>query len=490
MKVFKKALLIALVVLLLLVPTVTPFAVALSLPPVYDTTYFGALDEKYERLNSLDREKIVVIGGSSVAFGLDSKKLEEYTGMPVVNFGLYADLGTKMMLDLSLSGIGKGDIVVLSPELDPQTLSLYFNSRSALSAIDSDYSMLFSLPVGDMISCAASMWEFSMDKLERHRSDVEIELDSIYRSEYFNEYGDFGLDRPANIMPMGYDENNMISLTDEALDNEFLAFCDYLNKFILKCRLKGASVCFSYAPMNSLALTDKSAEKAEQMADRAEFCEHLEENIDCTFISSIDDYILDPGYFYDTNYHLNNAGALLRTIRLAKDIKLEYGLLDTVIKDSEPEAPRYSTFDPRFDGEDDPNSRFFTFSTAPNGAYIITGLTEEGKGEKILTLPLGKDGLKVFSIANGALDGAAVETLVIPEDSNIMIIANDALTGAEKLTRLEIYKMNASDIMPPAYITDVHRSFKIHVPIGSDYSNEYDWSKLGSEIFVYDLLSS
>ena len=50
--------------------------------------------------------------------------MEEMIGMPVVNFGLYATLGTKLMLDLSLGAIKKGDVVVIAPETDPQTYSL------------------------------------------------------------------------------------------------------------------------------------------------------------------------------------------------------------------------------------------------------------------------------------------------------------------------------------------------------------------------------
>ena len=118
--------------LAVLLPFVSVVAFAVSMPPQYTDTFVGELNEKVERLNSIDEPKIVVVGGSSVAFGLDSALLEKYTGMPVVNFGLYAALGTKVMLDLSRGGIKEGDIVILAPELDAQTLSLYFSSDTTL----------------------------------------------------------------------------------------------------------------------------------------------------------------------------------------------------------------------------------------------------------------------------------------------------------------------------------------------------------------------
>jgi len=201
MTITKKILAVVIAVVLIISPFVFVTVFAMALPPQYSDTFFGALNEKYDRLNDTEGEKIVVVGGSSVAFGLDSARLEAYTGMPVVNFGLYADLGTKIMLDLSLSGISEGDIVILAPELDTHSLSLYFNNKSALSALDDDYSMMRHLPMGDKLSCLGAMYPFALDKYSRYTSDTKTAVDTVYRAEYFNEYGDFALDREENTMP-------------------------------------------------------------------------------------------------------------------------------------------------------------------------------------------------------------------------------------------------------------------------------------------------
>ena len=121
----KKSLVIIAAILVIVIPVGILFGMLFMLPPQYSNTFVGELDEKYNRLMEIDEPKIIVVGGSSVAFGLESEIIEEYTGMPVVNFGLYAALGTKVMLDLSKDGINEGDIVVLAPELDPQTMSMY-----------------------------------------------------------------------------------------------------------------------------------------------------------------------------------------------------------------------------------------------------------------------------------------------------------------------------------------------------------------------------
>ena len=107
--------------LCVLIPFGTVAAIGFGLPSQFGNTFLGELENKIDRLYSLDKPKIVVIGGSSVPFGVDSKLTEKALGMPTVNFGLYATLGTKMMLDISKGAIKKGDIIVIAPDTDAQT---------------------------------------------------------------------------------------------------------------------------------------------------------------------------------------------------------------------------------------------------------------------------------------------------------------------------------------------------------------------------------
>ena len=84
---------------MIILPFISVITLAVSLPAQFDQSFVGALSDKCERLYSIDEPKIVIVGGSSVAFGIDSALIEKYTDMPVVNFGMYAALGTKLMLE-------------------------------------------------------------------------------------------------------------------------------------------------------------------------------------------------------------------------------------------------------------------------------------------------------------------------------------------------------------------------------------------------------
>lgn len=104
----KKRIIIYVIYLLtafLVIPSVIAI-VGFATPPQCSATYYAVLGDMYTRLKNTDGKKIVIIGTSSVAFGVDSALMESELALAgenysVVNFGLYGALGTKVMLDLS-----------------------------------------------------------------------------------------------------------------------------------------------------------------------------------------------------------------------------------------------------------------------------------------------------------------------------------------------------------------------------------------------------
>ena len=471
-----KRIIISLVLALVIIlsPFLFVFSFAVLSPAQFDNSFVGVLDEKVERLDSIREDKIVVVGGSSVAFGLDSALLEEYTGMPTVNFGLYAALGTKLMLDLSLDGISEGDIVVLAPELDVETLSLFFSSENTLRAIDGSFSLLSRLRGENIFGVLSGMWDFSAEKLGYMKNpEKKPNPDGVYNAKSFNSYLDISYPREENIMYLYADRVNTVKLKTEYYGEAFLEFCDYLNEYIESAENKGARVYFSFCPVNEMGIEEGTTEE-----HKAAFVKMLKDNIDCEFISEINNYILDAGYFYDTNFHLNDTGVKVRTMRLARDIKFAADITEGVVPKEEPKAPALPNIDITFLGEDE-NAKYFTYAPDAFDAYTVTGLTEEGKKQTVLTLPLGADGIKVKSISEGAFSGALATTVIIPENSNIEMLHNRLLSGAENLTRLEIYIRDCEAIIPPDKNSfgNERTEFRIYTPEGSYYSVGYEWGK-------------
>lgn len=552
-----KALITAIAVILSLVVILTPFVTVISmvvaLPTQYDDLYHGILDEKVALLKSVEDEKIVVIGGSSVAFGIDSDLLSEYTGMPVVNFGVYAALGTKIMLDLSRSEIGEGDIVVLALELDPQTLSLYFNSETTLQAIDGDYSLFWRLDMDNKLSTLGGMWSFLGDKWTRYRNGTPAEVDGIYSSKYFDpDTGDFDYPRQelsSVMLPAGYlsSDDKLINLRVEELTREddgydFAAFAEYLNEYVKDVERRGATVLFSWCPMNSYAV-NIGEDEATRKANVDEYVEYLKDNIDCTFIGDIYDHIMNPLYFFDTNLHLNEAGAKMNTMLLADEMRAVIDDFTYVIDRAEfPEAPMIAhahrdknddgvcdialcaiDFEDGCDNHVDEDSddfcdncgesiypecknhvdedgdgicdspgcgislddaRLVTYFELElrNGVageyYAIVGLTAEGLQQTVLQAPRFVDGIPVSTIDEGAFDGATKLRRFDIPEDSNIRQLVGNVFRGASSLTDLWIHKKPEDIAPPASLNGASASLRIHIPQDSSYSVDYNWSQL------------
>ncbi len=470
-------------ILAVLMPLALIFGITVLTVPQYSNTFVGVLDEKVDRLKSVEEDKIVVVGGSSVAFGLDSELLENYTGMPTVNFGLYAALGTKVMLDLSRAGIESGDVVIIAPELNAQTMSMYFSTETTLQAIDDDYSLLRYIDIDNMPSLLSGMFRHVGNKVELALSG-KPDPEGVYNSKSFDEYGDIIYERPSNTMELYYDPNTPIALDGSIISDDFI---DYLNEYIAYCNLKGAHVYFSFCPMNELAIskqyTNEELRAFEQLIDDA---------LDCDVISYVDDYILDAGYFFDSNFHLNDTGVKYRTLRLAKDILLAEEL-PRLLLDAYPEAPKLRDGLILLEGEGkDENEKYFTYEKMANGNYMITGLTDLGKEQTSLTLPLGvglgdtNNLIAVTAIGEAAFDGGALERLTVKDESRLKQFMNGAFTSAKNLRRIDLYIENAESVLPPADFSGTANGFELHVSETSSYSTDYYWSQIPVKI-IQDL---
>jgi len=78
--------------------------------------YMFALIDKFDNLKAEKSPKIVLVGGSNLAFGMDSKTISEYYNMPVINMGLHAGIGLHFLLEGIKPYVKKDDIILIIPE--------------------------------------------------------------------------------------------------------------------------------------------------------------------------------------------------------------------------------------------------------------------------------------------------------------------------------------------------------------------------------------
>ncbi len=477
----KKLLRLLALLLVVLIPLATLTVIIELLPNPYTKTYLGAFDAKYERLYEAEGKKIVFVGGSSLAFGLRSDLLEaeldgEYT---VVNFGLYATLGTKFMMDMAKDAIDEGDIVILSPELNAQTYSLYFNPEAVLQATGGLSTKFRHLSLKDQSKLYYQYYRYAIDKLSYITKDNAPDPIGAYRADSFNEYCDMALDLPQNIMNNGVDVNMLIRTDETLLDDEFF---DYVNEYAADLEKRGATVYFNYSPTNEMAIRSSSAA-------RAEFQQSLADSLEIPLLGDIEEYLIDDRYFYDTNFHLNSAGALYFTDLLAKAIKTELDM-DPVTAIEVPAPPPLAANTtvevPSDNGpvdfaeyEGQPNNDYlecFEY-TLRGGAYAITGVKTEYLGMTEVILPSVYEGKNITAVEANAFFGCT-ELKAIHIGTTYKSLEASSFAGCISLESIYLYEMDGNRISPPSegLMDGTPSSVRICVPEGSNYSAGYTWS--------------
>ena len=418
------------ILLCILIPVVTVVSLGFLLPSQFDMTFLGELSPKVERLYSVDEPKIVIIGGSSVPFGVDSKLMEEALGMPVVNFGLYATLGTKMMLDLSRGAINEGDIIVIAPETDAQTYSLYFNSEAAWQACDSDFSLLFKISGDNATAMLGGFWKYTVQKTKYFFAKGHLNPEGVYNKASFDEYGNIVYERPYNQMTLGYDTSLVIKYSSEIISGDFV---EYVNDYVEYAKSKGARVLFSFAPSNEDALDPETT-----LESLEEFTDFIKMNFKAELISDPNNYIYRSGYFYDSNFHMNDAGMVVHTANLANDIAKALG--KELLKEIEiPDVPEKPDIPDVYDYDE--NEKYFVFDEIYSGGnvagYAVKGLSELGKAQSTLTTPKAYNGKLVASIRENAFNVAEnLSELFVTE--NINQINDGAFKNTPKLKTIHI----------------------------------------------------
>lgn len=413
---------------LLLAPIIILSVITFALPPVYNKTFIGVLGDKYDLLCKTNKPKVVVIGGSSVAFGLDSELMEEHLGMKVVNFGLYANLGTKLMIDLSKANINKGDIVILAPEMDSQTLSLYFNSETTMQALDGNWGMLRNINFDQFEPLIGASWGFTSNKLNYLLKKERPLNEGAYKKENFNKYGDNIYDRPYNVMKgQGAITLDFMVNYEDSINSEYEQFIDYINEYAKWVRSREATIYFSFPPMCETSMTNKNTDETIY-----NFYENLADALNFKIISNVHNYIMDEGYFFDSEFHLNNAGITVRTVQLIDDIKRENNDLSiTIRKEDLPKPSGFGEFGFVSGNEDNLYFNLELYTFAEREVYMITGLNDLGKTQTELKIPNNVDGIPIARIAESAFADGSVTKLILGE--NILTIDGMAFKDAASL---------------------------------------------------------
>lgn len=517
--------------LIICIPAFVFFIVTEKTSNQYEKTYLAEFNDKYSLLSNTDEKKIIFVGGSSLPFGLRSDLIEEQLpDYKVINFGLYATLGTKYMMDMSKVNINKGDIVILSPEVSEQTYSLYFNPTAVLQANDGFAYKYEYLSFKDNMKLFYNYYNFAKTKLKYNKHNNAPDPIGIYRHDSFNKYGDISVDRPNNIMNNGVDSTMNITPNKELLDKSFV---NYVNKYCNYVRKHGAKIYFSFSPCNELAVSSSKE-------TRKEFQNNIDTSIACDRLLDLEDCIIDYRYFYDTNFHLNSSGAIYYSYLLINNLKLKLGINDTnsnnehhnqddgqtieinipdipgydksgdiIIPsgndDSEEDNPIVIPTPPQID-EDEPvvpiptgdKVDFDLYNGEANNDYVdyfnyrlvgssyqITGIKDEYKNIEKVILPSTYNNKNITTITSNALYGC-INLKEVYVGPTYKVFEENSFNGCISLSKIYLFELDGNKLSPASsgLLNGTAKNIKIYIPTGANYSSGYTWSNY-SNYFVY-----
>jgi hypothetical protein len=263
--------------------------------------YMQAIHDKHQRLINTESPRIVLAGGSNLAFGIDSEAIQEALRIPVVNTGLHAGIGLGHILDDIAPFLHSGDILIIAPEYSHFT-SDWNGSSVAYDVIFAThrYSLITHPP---FYRSPSGFNIYAKDKLLAllpHQPDPRA-----YTRDGFNEYGDYIKHLEAENQPFE---------PSPPLENINKKYLSAFFRFIDTFTAQGIQVIISWPSYN-----EPSFQNSSDRIHEIDTALRTKQNI--TVISSPDDYCFPTDYFYDTVYHLNAKGREIRTARLIRDLK-------------------------------------------------------------------------------------------------------------------------------------------------------------------------
>ena len=306
----------------------TVIAFLILLPPHHPKDgYMASTIDKHHLIDSEKRPKIVLVGGSNLAFGTDSNFLEIRTGTPVVNMGIHAGLGLKFMLDEVKTKLNQGDVVLIVPEFEQfngmaqgrllQHLQVLTVAPSLLSeSANFERALAFAPELPGYLKRKLILYKAQLGsciKKTVRRGKCEHEHLQTFNNPAFPPYSRNSFNAKGDVIahltmpPPGIADGLTIPKRADEKSVEIL------NSFHHYCLSKGVKtfICYASVPKSYF---EKNAESAQQLAL------YVKKNIAIPAIASPRRYVLPDDCFFDTCYHLTKKGISYRMPLLAQDL--------------------------------------------------------------------------------------------------------------------------------------------------------------------------
>ncbi|MEO5904999.1 MAG: hypothetical protein ABIQ55_13370, partial [Gemmatimonadaceae bacterium] len=281
-----------------------------------DNDYIAAVLEKDRLIRHTPSPKIILVGGSNLAFGIDSHMMEDSLGVHVVNMGLYAKLGLRYMLAQIKPYIRRGDIVVVVPEYDQfygnfangdNTLNtaLLYAPSDRISDFVKSYSIIDVVVRPRAENARRAFLHAAAAAVGRENQFYPPDTNPVYNRHSFNDRGDV----ISHLGRKGKDPDSIFVRALPSLKTFNAKTVDDLNGIADDASTVGAKSYFMFPSYmeRAYALSDKAIDSLQAKIGGASRM---------PFVGSARDFVFADSLFFDTRFHLTGAGRAIRSVRM------------------------------------------------------------------------------------------------------------------------------------------------------------------------------
>jgi hypothetical protein len=261
-----------------------------------------------------DQQKMIFFAGCSMSYGLKSEEVSKVYGSQytILDMGVIGGTNASFQFDCITPYLKSGDVFIHAPEVG-SPYQLLDNIEAELRVFVMTEGNFDLLSLTDMTAMTHPFQVFSQFALSRFALPGGSYED--YLTTY-NDYGDISIARPYTGVNKSYTDGKYTyqpSYVNSTSMTRLAAKYDQL-------KAKGATVYFSYSPVNSAVMDTTDYQNAPWETFATKITEAMAK-YSYPVISTVTDYLYDGTYFYDEDYHLNDKGAQLRTEQLIYDLK-------------------------------------------------------------------------------------------------------------------------------------------------------------------------
>ena len=274
--------------------------------PPEQSFYAGSLD-KHALLAKRPSPRMIFIGGSSMAMGMDSAAVARPLGFNPVNMGMNIGVGLELMIEEVRPHLRSGDVVIVGAEYHTFQNFYHANSEYLARLVECRPSLLLHITYHQWRELLDRGYLQHLGLVYRIIANLRpsgTPLDTLTNEcnvrSAFNENGDIVAHHNA---PPRHGASLRFEYKSQAQAEKAIA---HLNRFHEECRRRNVKVFFTHAPYQ-----DRFFELYRPSIDQLE--KLLKEKLTIPMLDAPEELTFAKAEIYDVEYHLNLAGKTRRS---------------------------------------------------------------------------------------------------------------------------------------------------------------------------------